>query len=219
MDIETQSLPQQRTLEIVNKCRKEMMGKEKWVFDRTVGDITLESKAFPECNIRGYRCSVNTSKTPAQLMDAVWNPTKTDSNGNVMKMESAMKLLDPSIESWNIIENSETSRIVRMVTVVPGFKWLFWPRETIIVQEKIFENNGDQWFVTYSTNHPKFPTSSKYVRTTVHWNCFGFCANANQTTTINKITLVSPNGYMPPGIVEYFSGKMVDMTNHLRSNE
>lgn len=165
----------------------------------------LECKNFEGYPLPHYRAKTTVNLPREELVDIVWNAS----------LESA-KLDDPGIESLDILEEHEGSfisgyKVRRQVNNLP---WPCWPRETVFSQFRFEDDDDSTWIVGFSVNHPRAPTNnSKFVRTNVELSVYKYTTIDSNTTCVQRIANVNPNGSIPEFVIKNQANRLVNAFN------
>lgn len=145
----------------------------------------LESKQFKNYVLPHYRIRATINLPISDLVNLVWDTT----------MISA-KVDDPSIVEFRVIEETEDYKIRRQVNQ-PNLPFV-WPRETVFIQHKYVEDNGDVWLIGYSVDHADCPINDKeVVRTKMTMSVYRYIAITENRTLVQRVANIDPRGSIP----------------------
>ncbi len=151
-----------------------------------------------ECSLPCYMVTTLINKSQEEMINKIWFGTTESFNK-----------YDDHIISLETIERCDDWRVVSLIN---GLHWPFWPRQLVYSQTKIVKGKIT-YLISYSIDHPLLPKDdNKYVRAQLYLSIHEFVDN-NDYTVITRIQQVDPCGNIPQIVVNMVSNKLIDMFN------
>jgi len=168
-----------------------------WTPYKNKGDIKSWYKYYPKvCNLARYKIEATINKPIQTVLGYVWDATFDSMNKE-----------DPSLIDFEILETGENYKVRRFLHQL---SWPVWNRETVFTQVKHQEGN-DVYLIGYSVDHNKAPLKThENVRTTVHLSVYKYTRVDQNTTRVQRVAQIDPNGDIPHWMVEAKAGKALD---------
>ena len=196
MDFSAQTLMEQAA-SMFNECDWKLLKDES-----ETNVAILESKQFKNYVLPHYRIRATINLPIADLVNLVWDTT----------MISA-KVDDPSIVEFKVIEETEDYKIRRQVNQ-PNLPFV-WPRETVFIQHKHIEDNGDVWLIGYSVDHADCPINDKeVVRTKMAMSVYRYIAITDTRTLVQRVANIDPRGSIPLVAIKATATRAVNAFNN-----
>lgn len=168
-----------------------------WTLYQKTDNIQMWQKSFPKvCGLSRYRIRTTIHKPIQTVLGYVW-----DASFESMNKE------DPSLVDFEILETSRNYKVRRFLHKLA---WPVWPRETVFTQVK-HQEGDDVYLIGYSVDHNKAPLKTdENVRTTVHLSVYKYTKIDNNTTLVQRVAQIDPNGLIPHSMVEAKAGKAME---------
>lgn len=191
-------IPNAMTADNVLNEAKQLFKDGSWDHVLTRADISLHKKSLDKCPISAYLVTGTYSKSKEDMVNKIWN---------VSSPEDAKKN-EPNLNMWKLLDRGLNWKIVSQCVNMP---FPVWPRHAVFEQVR-YDINNDTYLVGFSVDHPDIQLhSSTHVTAHLHMSVYEYHDNGNKTTTVKRITLVDPKGWLPISVVEAKSQDLVDL--------
>jgi len=163
-----------------------------WAEAKKKGGDTLYSKKYDDCPINCFKVvGVVEGVKPQQLVDMMW-----------AWREEKWKLIDPQIDTWQIIDEIDDNN--RVIHQTSKLTWPIHNRDMVMASGRIHESDGTHALVFRSVTHDKAGEKEGVVRATVLMSGWVFSPEGDGTK-VNRIVHVNPEGHIPAAVVNHFS--------------
>lgn len=185
-----------RAYEVLSKA-KELFLSEEWKPVSCNDEIHLSNLQLDICPFPAYRVRGSYLKSREEMVNKIWGVVSED----------MAKKNDPKLTSWTQVDNGVDWKVLTQTNSVV---WPIWPRQVLISQVRIDEGNHT-YLVGESVDHPAVKLADGHVMAQLHMSVYDFCDNNDGTTTVDRITLLDPQGGMPVSLVTMYSGNLVKL--------
>lgn len=168
-----------------------------WVKQLEKNDVVLQKQVLTICSFPAYRVTCKYNLPKEELVDKIWG---------VDCVEKAKKN-DPKLTSWRCISTGSSWKLISQTN---SAVWPVWPRHILFSQVR-FDEDDHTYLVGSSEDITTYNDVSGHVTAHLHMSVYDFCDNGDNTTTVDRITLLDPKGSVPVGIVTMYSNNLVDL--------
>jgi len=142
---------------------------------------------------------------PEKLVDLLWNMT-----------EKEWQSLDETILSIKTVQTIDENTRIKLIS--NSYPWPVWSRQTLYIERKI-QVKGGWWIVSFSTTHDSEPEKvGTYVRSTLHFDAYGFKHSEGGNTRLFRLLHHDPNGYVPGSVLSRNATRITGIMHFLRKN-
>ena len=177
---------------------KNLRSNKSWVFEMNKNNVELS------------RLSVNTCPFPAYHVKSVYNKSKEDLVQKIWGVDSEEKAKanDPKLVTWKCVDSGKNWKVITQTNSVV---WPVWNRQLTFLQVRIDE--GDHTYLVGTTIDRKDVKNLSYdhVIADLHMSVYDYHDNKNGTTTVDRITLLDPQGSIPVSLVTMYSSNLVNL--------